>query len=426
MQSGDNMSSKSKNIKNYIKILLLSLLVGLFGGAVGGLFARLITLITNLRLSHGWLILLLPIFAFLIVFLYKKLDIFGLGTDDVIKSVNGDTVINGKLTVGIFITSAISHLFGASVGREGAALQIGGGIAAFLSKKFNLSQDDTKILIRTGMAAVFAAVFGTPFAAFFFALEIAEVGKIHLKSVLPCILSSFSGYGIALLTGIHPERFYLSSAPVFSGKILWQLAVLSLLCSLLAIAFAHSLHFSEKIAHKLFKNPYIRIIIGGVLVVLLTILVGNQDYNGAGIGVIERIFDPSYISPNSLDYSPFAFALKLIFTCIAVSAGFKGGEIVPTLFIGATFGALVADLIGMPTAFGAAMGMILLFCGVTDCPLASICLSLELFSGVGFLYFIPCIIIVFLLSGKTSLYHEQQYSIKFFDFKKNFKGERAT
>lgn len=419
------MSVKEK-FKNFYKLLLLSLLVGLFGGVIGGAFARLITFITNFRLSNGWLILLLPVFAFSIVFIYKKLGIFGLGTDDVIKSVNGDTAINGKLTVGIFVTSVISHLFGASVGREGAALQIGGGIAAFLSQKFRLSKADTKILIKVGMSAVFAAVFGTPLAAFFFALEVAEVGKIHLKSLLPCLLSSFSGYGIALLIGIHPERFHLSSAPAFSGKILWQLAVLVLLCALLSIAFAHSLHLSEKIAHKLFKNPYIRIIIGGVVIVLLTTLVGNQDYNGAGIGVIERIFDPNYISPNSLDYSPFSFALKLIFTCIAVSAGFKGGEIVPTLFIGATFGALIADLIGMPTAFGAAMGMILLFCGVTDCPLASICLSLELFSGVGFFYFIPAVLIVFICSGRISLYSEQKYSINFFNFKNIFKGEGKT
>ena len=162
-----------------------------------------------------------------------------------LKSVNGEMAVNGKLTVGIFITSAISHLFGASVGREGAALQIGGGIAAFLSRKFGLSKEDTQILVRVGMAAVFSAVFGTPLAAVLFALEVSEIGKIHLKSILPCLLASFSGYGIALLVGIHPERFHLSSAPAFSGKIVWQLAVLSLLCSVLAIGFAHSLHLMK-------------------------------------------------------------------------------------------------------------------------------------------------------------------------------------
>ena len=418
--------TKAKNFKKIGKLLLLSLFTGLFGGIVGGIFSRLIALITNFRLQNGWLILLLPVFAVSIVFIYKKLNIFGVGTDDVLKSVNENPTINGKLTVGIFIASAISHLFGASVGREGAALQMGGGIAAFICKKFKLCEEESKILIKVGMAAVFSAVFGTPLAALFFALEVTHIGKIHLKSVLPCFLSSFSAYGIALLIGIHPERFHLSSAPAFSGKIVWQLAVLSLLCSLLAIGFAHSLHLSEKVAKKLFKNPYIRITTGGVLIVFLTILVGNQDYNGAGVNVIERIFDPVYINFNSLDYSPFAFALKLIFTCIAVAAGFKGGEIVPTLFIGATFGSLIADLIGMPTAFGAALGMILIFCGVTDCILASLCLALELFSGVGFFYFIPCLIIVFICSGKISLYSEQKYSISFFNLKNIFKGEPTT
>jgi H+/Cl- antiporter ClcA len=139
------MALKSNNLKKYLKLLLLSLLSGVIGGAVGGAFARLITHITNLRLSNGWLICFLPVVASSIVFIYKKLGIMGVGTNDVLKSVNAQTVIDGKLTFGIFITAAISHLFGASVGREGAALQIGGGISAFLSKKFNLSQDDTKI-----------------------------------------------------------------------------------------------------------------------------------------------------------------------------------------------------------------------------------------------------------------------------------------
>ena len=171
---------------------------------------------------------------------------------------------------------------------------------------------------------------------------------------------------------------------------------------------------SEKFAKKIFENPYLRIAAGGAVILGLTLLVGTRDYNGAGVSVIERIFDPNYINPNSLDYSPFAFILKLVFTCIAVAAGFKGGEIVPTLFIGATFGAVVADLFtGMPTDFGAALGMVLLFCGVTNCPLASIFLSLELFSGVGFYYFIPCVFLCFVISGKISLYSAQQHKYKF-------------
>lgn len=417
------MSTKTKRFKNAATLLFLSLLIGLLGGIVGGIFSNLIALITNIRSTKGWLILLLPAVGVLIVFIYKKLGIMGVGTDHLLKSVNEKLSVNGRLTIGIFVAAAISHLFGASVGREGAALQIGGGLAAFISKKFNLNEDDTKTLIKAGMAAVFAAVFGTPLAAFFFALEVAEVFKIRLKAIFPCLLASVSGSFVAILVGAHPERFWLSTAPVFSGKIVWQLAVLSLLCALLAVLFCNSLHLSKKLAKKLFKNPYIRIIAGGVLIVLLTILVGNQDYNGAGIGVIERIFAPKFLITNSINYHPFAFALKLIFTCIAVSAGFKGGEIVPTLFIGATFGALMADLIGMPTAFGAAMGMILLFCGVTNCPLASICLSFELFSGVGFWYFVPCVAVVFILSGKVSLYHEQKYP-KTITLKSIFKGEK--
>ncbi len=400
------MSLKTEKSKNTAKLMLVSLLVGVFGGMVGAFFSHLIRLVTKLRTEHGFLILLLPVVAATIVFIYKKLGVFGVGINDVLKSAGSVSPLSPKLTIAIIITSAISHLFGASVGREGAALQIGGSLSSLISKLFRLNQNQSEILIRAGMAGVFSAVFGTPITAFFFALEIVKVGTIHLKSVIPCLISSLSGFFAAAFIGAHPERFTLSDVPDISLHIVLKVAILTILTALLSIGFCYALRYSSKFAKTVIKNPYIGIILGGVLIVLLTILVGNQDYNGAGVNIIEHIFENG-------TFRPEAFALKMLFTCICVAAGYKGGEIVPTLFIGATFGALISSLLGLSIPFGAALGMVILFCGVTNCPLASIFLGIELFSGVGMWYFIPTVAVCYLISGKISLYSAQQHKFKY-------------
>ncbi len=399
-------------IKDAFKFLAVCILLGLSGGIIGAGFSIAISFVTNLRMENGWLICLLPIFSVLIVFIYKKLGIEGMGTNQVLKSADGENCLSAKLPLGIVLGAVISHTLGASVGREGAALQIGGGAATFYAKKFSLSETQRQILVRAGMAAVFAAVFGTPLAAFFFALEIVCVGKLHLKSVIPCFITAFIGFITALFFGAHPERFSFISIPQICFDTVWKIAVLTVLVAVLSIGFCHLLKFGEKLSKKTLKNEYLKIAVGGIIILIFTILVGNQDYNGAGINVIERIFEND-LDPQAISFRPEAFLLKLIFTCICVAAGFKGGEIVPTLFIGATFGALIATVLGLPTAFGAALGMVLLFSGVTNCPLASIALAFELFSGTGFWYFIPTVLLCFLLSGKISLYSAQKHRFKY-------------
>ncbi len=395
-----------------IKFILACFLLGVSGGIIGAGFSFAISFVTELRTDNAWLVCLLPIASLLIVLTYKLLKIEGQGTNTVIKSADGENSLSTKLPLGIFITATISHLLGASVGREGAALQLGGGAATFFAHKLKLSDLSRQILVRAGMAAVFAAVFGTPLAAFFFALEIVFVGKLHLKSTIPCFVTAFIGYYTAIFFGAHPERFHLAIAPEFSLSISWKILVLTVLTAFLGIGFCHLLEHSEKFAKKIFENPYLRIAVGGAVILGLTLLVGTRDYNGAGVSVIERIFESEF-SPDSLSFRPEAFLLKLIFTCICVAAGFKGGEIVPTLFIGATFGALIASVLGFSVPFGAALGMILLFCSVTNCPLASLFLGIELFSGIGIWYFVPTVTICFLLSGKISLYSAQKHRFNF-------------
>lgn len=403
---------EGKNFKSFIKLLLASIILGIIGGSIGAAFSLIIGFVTDLRISYPWILCFLPVGGISIILIYKKLNISGQGTNTVLDFANNKDGLSPLLTLGVFGASIISHLFGASVGREGAALQLGGGFAVAISKFFGFDKTYNGILIRVGMAAVFSAVFGTPLAAFIFVLEVVCVGTLHLKSALFSLLSSYVAFFISQSLGAHPERFSLSVVPEFSFDTAWKIAVLTVLTAFLSIGFCYALRYSAFLAKKLINNSYLRIIIGGAAILGLTILIGNQDYNGAGINVIDRIFHGNS-DPASISFSPLGFALKLLFTCISVGFGFKGGEIVPTLFVGATFGAFLATIFGLSVPFGAALGMVLLFCGVTNCPLASIALGFELFSGVGFWYFIPTVLICFIISGKISLYTAQEHKFKY-------------
>lgn len=391
----------TKRLLKITKLFLIYLLTGFLCGILGTLFSKTISLVTGVRSQNNWIIFLLPIAGLLIVFLYKKLKVYTVGTNQVIENCTNDENLSPLITPSIFMGSVFSHLCGASVGREGAALQLGGGLASFLSRTFSLDNTQKQILTYCGMAGVFSAVFGTPFAAFIFALQITYVWKIRLNAVLPTLISSFTAYFTAINIGAHPERFALNKIPNLTVLTLFKVIFISLLSALLAMFFCYSLRWTEKLFEKLFKNPYIRIVSGGIITVFLTVLLKTTDYNGAGVNVIENIFE-------NVSFENEAFFLKLIFTCIAVGSGYKGGEIVPTLFIGATFGSLIASLIGLPVALGGAVGMAALFSGVTNCHIAAIVLCLELFSGNGIFYIIIAVFVALLFSGNISLYSAQK------------------
>lgn len=389
----------------YIKQIALSILVGLCGGIIGGLFSKSVTYVTEIRTNNSWLVYFLVPAGILTVCIYTLFKISGMGTNQVLQSYGGENKLSPLLTPAIFICSVLSHLFGASVGREGAALQLGGGVATTVSKIFKLNDKERQMLTLSGMAGFFSAVFTTPVAAIAFVIEVIYVGRLQLKAVIPAAVCSFTAYFTALLLGTHPERITIETLPDITLLNILKAVIIAAVSGTVAMLFCYALKYSEKLFKKAFKNPFLRIAIGGIIIILLTLLFKTRDYNGAGMNVIERIFENG-------EFNYEAFLLKMIFTCVSVGAGYKGGEIVPTLFIGATFGALVSTLLGLPVALGAAVGMVSLFCGATNCPLAALLLGVELFSGKGFIFLIFASITAFFTSGKISLYSAQQRKSK--------------
>ncbi len=392
--------NKDKIISN-LKLLAIYILTGVFCGIIGTLFSKGVYLVTNIRNSNPWFLYLLPLAGVVSVAIYKMLKVTDMGTNQVLKSANGEQALSSKLVPAVFFASVLSHLCGASVGREGAALQLGGGTATFFSNRFKLTESQRKIMIYCGMSGVFSSVFGTPFTAAVFALEVVFVGKIFYPAIASVFISSFTSYFTSILLGAHPEQLVLAEIPKINFYVIVKLVAMSLLTIIVSIVFCLALKYFERLFKKFIANDFLRVVVGAVIIILLTIVVGTYDYNGTGMHVIERVFDKN-------EFVPYAFVLKILFTAICVGVGYKGGEIVPTLFIGATFGALVGSAFGLPIPFAAAFCMICLFCCVTNCPIASILLAVELFSSKGVLYIVIGVVITYFLSGKTGLYSEQK------------------
>ena len=382
--------------------LVMAGIVGIVCGAAGGLFHIAVDEATQLRENLPWLIYLLPFSGLVIVWIYRAGGMENdSGTNQIIASVRGGTRPPLKLAPLIFLGSVITHLFGGSAGREGAALQIGGSLASGIGRLFKLGERSMNVIVMCGMSGLFSALFGTPITAAVFSMEVVSVGIFHYSALFPGLLSAYVATGITRLMGIEPEAYLLMGAPEPGWLPMVQVGVLSIVCALLSILFCVIMHNSAHLYKKYLPNQYWRVLVGGILVVLFTLLEGSGDYNGAGGHMIEHAL-AGHINV------PWAFLFKMVFTALTLGAGYRGGEIVPTFFVGATFGCAVAPLLGLDPAFGAAIGMIALFCGVVNCPLASVLLSVELFGSSGILFFALACALSYLVSGKFSLYSSQK------------------
>ena len=386
--------------KDFVQDLLVALLTGAICGVVGSLFHLAVDWATEIRMENGWLLYLPPVAGLLIAALYHYTHTNGIGTNNILNSIRKGEHIPLWLVPVIFVSTTITHLFGGSAGREGAALQIGGGIGYKLGKLLRLDESDHRMVTLCGMSAVFAALFATPLTATVFVLEVVAVGLIQYSAFVPCLVASTSAFGISRLFGLHTSH-YASVVQALEPMMFVKVGGFAIICALMSIVLCEVLHNTEHLAAKLFKNRFVRAAVGGVLIIALTLLLGTRDYNGAGGDIITLALGGSV-------NSNWAFLWKMIFTAVTIGFGFKGGEIVPTFFVGATFGCVVGPLLGIPAELAAALGLVGMFCGVVNCPLASILLSIELFGAGALPYFALVCGISYMLSGKYGLYTGSQ------------------
>lgn len=395
-----DLSAIKNNTAAFVKWLLFACLIGGVMGVVGSGFHYAIDWGTNLRQAHRWLVCLLPVAGLVIVASYHVTRMEDdRGTEFVLASVREGKALRFRTAPLIFVGTVLTHLTGGSAGREGAALQLGGCISGSLGRLLRLDDKDERVITMCGMAAGFSALFGTPLSAAVFAMEVESIGVMYYAALVPCVLSALIADLISSLLGVASTAYTLETVPGFSPVVFLQVIILGVLCGALASLFCRAMRLGGRLYGKL-SNPYLRIVLGGVLVAGLSLLEGSGDYNGAGMQVISAALAGSAV--------PWAFVLKILFTVLTLGAGFKGGEIVPCFFVGATFGCVVAPLMGMDAGFGAALGLVAVFCGVTNSPMTSILLGYELFGGQGVALMALCASVSYLLSGYSGLYKEQK------------------
>lgn len=389
-------------VKTFVKWLLIAAATGAVGGAIGSMFSICIKYANELENKYWFLLFLLPLGGVLIVALYRLCKIKDdPGTNCVLETIRSKNHVPYAMAPLIFVSTVITHLLGGSAGREGAALQLGGSLGTAIGRIFRLEESDLHIAVMCGMSGLFSALFGTPVTAAFFAIEVISVGVAYYSALVPCFTSSVISYFIAIHLGVEPMRFSIAKlVPALDFVSLLQVVGLAAACAVVSILFCVVMKWTHKYAQKFIKNQYLRIIIGGIIVIALTLAVGCKDYNGAGGNIIANALGGSA--------KPEAFLLKIIFTAVTIGFGFKGGEIVPTLFIGSTFGCVAGALLGLDPGFGAAIGLVSLFCGVVNCPVASIFLSVEIFGVEGVVFFGVATAVSYMLSGYYGLYSSQK------------------
>ena len=391
-----------------IGAILVGIIVGLFAGS----FGLSMRYIIKTRETYPWLIYLLPVGAIIITFIYKKiLKVKDSGTNTVIAAIQSDEVLPLRLAPLIYISTLITHLVGGSAGREGAAIQMGGAIGNGIGRAFKLNSTDKKTMIMCGMSAAFSALFGTPMAAAIFSMEVISVGIMHYAALVPCVISSLVARAIASYLGLHAEQYPIGAIPKFGIKNAIIICLFAIICGFVSIVFCLFMHKYESFLSNKLKNPYIKGLVGGTSVLLLTLIVGSQTYNSTGSAIIESCFTGATIGLE-------VFVLKIIFTTLTLSCGYKGGEIVPTLFIGATLGAAMGPILGLSPALLAAVGMGALFCGVTNCPVASLLICFELFGYEPMPYFLLGVSFSYWVSGYSGLYRAQK--IVYSKYKSNY------
>ncbi len=389
-------------------------------GSAVALFLALLGWAIHYRFAHPWLLYLLPLAGVVIHFLYRWYGASAeKGNNLIIDEIHRPGAgIPKRMAPLILITTVITHLFGGSAGREGTAVQIGGSLANWIGSLFKLNDADTRIVLTAGIAAGFGAVFGTPLAGAVFAMEVLTIGRIQYNALLPCLMAALIGDATVAAWGVQHTHYHINFTTtdqlIYGHHIpvnLWLLCkvvLASALFGLAAYAFAQCVHGVKRLTNAFIKTPWLIPVAGGVTIILLTLIMGRPDYLSLGVdaeypGAVTIV---SAFEQGGAHFSSWLW--KLIYTAITLGTGFKGGEVTPLFYIGATLGNTLAGILNAPVSLFAALGFIAVFAGATNTPLACTLMGIELFGSEYALLFAVACFTAFYFSGDVGIYSSQR------------------
>lgn len=388
-----------------LKGSLLGAAVGIMAGAASALFLWSLDLATQTRGTHPWLLFLLPLAGAAIGYLYAHhgREATG-GTNLLLERIHDlSGVIPFRMAPLVLVTTVATHLFGGSAGREGTAVQMGGTLADLLVRPLKLSGEDRRLLLMAGIAGGFGSVFGTPLAGAIFGLEVLAIGRVRYDALLPCLVASIVGDVVCRGLGIHHHIYAAASTFTLTPMVAGWMVVAAGFFALASVGFIELTHRIQRLGQTMKGGPYLRPVVGGLVIVALTLAVGNQDFNGLGIPLIERAFAGNVL--------PYAFLLKILFTSITLGSGFKGGEVTPLFCIGATLGCTFAQVTHQDPALFAALGFVAVFAGAANTPLACAIMGIELFGSHLAVPLTVACVLTYLLSGHRGIYSSQRVHV---------------
>ncbi|HEV7347066.1 voltage-gated chloride channel family protein [Telluribacter sp.] len=384
-----------------VKWLFISALVGVLAGSASAFFLLSLDWVTNYREANGWIIWLLPLGGLIIGLSYHYLG------QDVVKGNNQlleefhspRQIIPLKMAPLVLFGTLVTHLFGGSAGREGTAVQMGGAIADQFTRWFRLKNRDRKVLLVIGISAGFASVFGTPLAGTVFALEVLAIGFLRYEALFPSLLTAVIADYTCLWWQMEHTRYFIADIPGMEPVyLLWAVGA-GILFGLTALIFSIIVHFFGDGFKASIKYPPLRPVAGGAVLAVVIYLMGTTKYIGLGIPTIVAAFNEPL--------PPYDFLIKILLTTFTLGAGFKGGEVTPLFFIGATLGNALALFMPLPVALLAGMGFVAVFAGATNTPIACTLMGIELFGIESGVFIGIACVTAYLFSGHTGIYSSQ-------------------
>jgi len=410
-------------LKNALRWTVIIIPIAVVIGSAVALFLWLLSWAIHFRFAHNWLLFLLPLAGIAIFFIYK---FFGgpaeKGNNLIIDEIhNPGGGVPKRMAPLVLITTIITHLFGGSAGREGTAVQMGGSLAQMIGKWLKLNEADTQIVLTAGIAAGFGAVFGTPLTGAVFAMEVLTIGRVQYNALLPCLIGGVAGDITVAAWGVHHTPYHIDIIPViphwFSGYVstdllmIFKTIVASIAFGLVSYLFAKMVHGIKSFFTQYIKTPWLIPFIGGLIIIVLTFVNGKPDYLSLGVDAehVGAVTIPSAFHAGGAD--TWSWLWKTIYTTVTLGTGFKGGEVTPLFYIGATLGNTLSGLLDAPVSLFAALGFIAVFAGATNTPLACTFMGIELFGGEHALLFAVACFTAYLFSGHTGIYGSQRIGV---------------
>jgi len=391
--------------KTSAKWTLLGGSVGALAGIASAIFLISLSWATEVRIANIQIIFLLPFMGFLVAWVYAR---FGgtavLGNNLVIDEVNRNrSKIPLRMAPLVLLGTVITHLFGGSAGREGTAIQMGASLADGLRRLLHLGPADRRLMIMAGISGGFGSVFGVPVAGFAFGMEVQSVGRMRYEGIIPCMAAAYVGDLVTRGLGAPHSHYPALINRAIEPTLLLRVVIAGILFGLTSLFFIELTHGIKYLMRRITPWTPLYPVFGGFAVLGLTYLVGTTDYLGLSLPLIHDSLDGTGVVAA-------AFLLKLIFTAVTLGSGYLGGEVTPLFVVGSTLGYTLGGLLGVDPVLMASIGMVAVFAGASNTPLACAIMGIELFGGGSALYLFLGCVAAYLASGHRGIYTTQPIS----------------